>query len=62
MKYDVKLTEKNVGFLTVDVPTEAEVEDKAMDKYLNGETNWDGTYLDFEVQGQKVPGDGNAGN
>lgn len=62
VKYAVKLTEKNVGFLSVDAESQAEVEESAMDKYLRGETQWDGTYLDFEIQDPESPGDDHAGN
>ncbi len=62
VKYAVKLTEKNVGFLSVDAESQTEVEDAAMDKYLNGETQWDGTYLGFEIQNPESAGDDHAGD
>lgn len=59
MKYDVTLTETNVGHLCVDAASEAEIEEQTMYGYLRGEVSWESTHLDFAAQ--KPTGEGHAG-
>lgn len=49
MKYEVKITEHNVGYITVEAANKKEAEEIAFEEYQDGNAFWRDTDIDYEV-------------